>query len=71
MTEAKKSIFTSVWFHVAASVVALVMVAEYARLVLGGDDSTRRLVVLGLWIVIALGWIAMTVVRIRRRRREG
>lgn len=70
MTEARKSIFTSVWFCVGASVVALLMVAEYARLVLGGDDSTRRLVVLALWVVIALGWIAMTVVRILRRRKE-
>ncbi len=64
----KKSYFYSLWFSVVMVVVSLVMLADYTHLVLTTDDSTRRIVVLVLWAIIALGWLITALVRWRAKK---
>ena len=63
----REPVVKTLWFSVVMSVVSLVMFGEYARLVLTTDDSLRRIVVLCVWAVIAVAWIAVAAVRVRRR----
>ena len=63
----KEPMVKSLWFSVLMSVVSLGMLADYTRLVLTTDDSLRRIVVLCVWGVIAIVWIAVAAVRLQRR----
>lgn len=65
-----KSYFQSLWFSIVMVIVSLLMLAEYTRLVITTDDSTRRVLVLVIWAIIALGWIITTIIRIRAGRGE-
>lgn len=67
MTQSE-SVVKSLWYSVVMSFVSLGMFAEYTRLVLTTDDSLRRMIVLAVWGVIAIAWIAVAAVRIRKRR---
>jgi hypothetical protein len=66
----KKSAFHSLWFSIVMVIVSLLMLADYTRLVLTTDDSVRRIVVLIIWGVIALGWIITLVVRLGSGKSE-
>ncbi len=66
----KKSYFHTVWFSAVMVVASLLMFAEYTRLIMTGDSSTRRIVVLVLWGVIAAGWIVTLVFRWRAGRKD-
>ena len=66
----EKSVFKSLWFSVVMSILSVLMLAEYTRFVLTTDDSLRRIIVLGLWAVIAIGWIITLVVRLKARKRQ-
>ncbi len=66
----KKSAFHSLWFSIVMVIVSLLMLADYTRLVLTTDDSVRRIVVLIIWGVIALGWIITLIIRLGGRKNE-
>lgn len=66
----KKSYFHTVWFSIVMVIVSLLMLADYTRLVLTTDDSMRRIIVLIIWCIIALGWIITSIIRLRSRRSE-
>ena len=66
----KKSYFHSLWFSFVMVIVSLVMLADYTRLVLTTDDSIRRIVVLIIWAIIALGWIITFIIRMRSRKSQ-
>ena len=66
----KKSYFHSLWFSVVMAIASLLMLADYTRLVMTTDDSMRRIVVMIIWAVIALGWIVTVIVRLRSRRSQ-
>ena len=63
----KRSVVRSLWFSILMSVVSLGMFAEYARLVLTSDDSPRKIFAMGVWLLMAVAWVAMAVVRHRNR----
>ena len=50
------------------SIISVLMLAEYTRLVLTTDQSTRRIVCLGVWFLMATGWLITLVVRLKARR---
>jgi tellurite resistance protein TehA-like permease len=64
----KSGLFHSFWFSVVMGIVSLGMLAEYTRLVLTTDDSTRRIIVLCIWLVIAICWIVMFFKRLKTRK---
>jgi len=67
--EEKRPPFKSFWHTVVMSIVSIAMFVEYTRLVLTTDDSPRRVVVLFVWLVIAIFWVTMFVLRLKERRR--
>ena len=66
----KKSFFYSLWFSAVMTIVSLIIFADYTWLVVTTDDSTRRIIVLCIWGIIALGWIITFIVRLLARKRS-
>ena len=66
----KQPTVKALWFSILMSIVSLGMFVEYTRLVLTTDDSPRKIVALVVWRVMAIAWIATSVVRLRVRRIE-
>ncbi len=62
-----ESVFTSFWFTLAMSVLAIVMLVNYTRLVVDGITPLR---IFGLiaWIVMAIYFIRTFLARLRERR---
>jgi len=65
-----KTILSSVGFSLVMSIFALLMFAEYTWLILGGDDSLRRVIVLCLWGIISIGWITAFIIRFQARKKR-
>lgn len=66
----KESPFKSLRYTLVMSIISLVMLAEYTRLVVVTDQTPRRVVVLFLWLVIAVVWVTMFLVRLKERKRS-
>ena len=62
-----ESVFTSFWFTLAMSVLAIVMLVNYTRLVVEGITPLR---IFGLiaWILMAIYFIRTFLARLRERR---
>ncbi len=62
-----ESVFTSFWFTLVMSVLAIVMLVNYTRLAVEGITPLR---IFGLiaWIVMAVYFIRIFLARLRERR---
>jgi len=56
MPQEKRPWYDSTWSWWASAALALVMVAEYTRLVLTTDDSLRKIIALTIWVVLLILW---------------
>ena len=63
MSQEKRPWYDSAWSWWASAAVALVMVAEYTRLVLTTDDSPRKIIVLTIWVVLLVLWLGRAIYR--------
>ena len=55
--------YDSVWSWWASAALALVMVAEYTRLVLAADDGPRKIIALTIWVVLLILWLGRAIYR--------
>jgi preprotein translocase subunit SecF len=62
-----ESMFTSFWFTLVMSVLAIVMLVNYTRLVLEGITALR---IFGLiaWIIMTIYFVRTFLARLRERR---
>jgi hypothetical protein len=63
MPQEKRPWSDSAWSWWASAALALVMVAEYTRLVLTVDDSPRKVVALAIWVMLLILWSSRAIYR--------
>jgi hypothetical protein len=63
MPQEKRPWYDSAWSWWASAALALVMVAEYTRLVLTADDSPRKVIALTIWVVLLILWLGRAIYR--------
>ena len=68
MPQEERPWYDSAWSWWASAALALVMVAEYTRLVLTVDDSPRKVIALAIWVVLLIFWSGRAIYRTRIKK---
>lgn len=68
MSQKKRPWYDSAWSWWLSAALALVMVAEYTRLILTTDDSPRTVIVLAIWVLLLILWSGRAIYRTRANK---
>ncbi len=70
MPQEERPWYDSAWSWWASVALALVMIAEYTRSVLTADDSSGKIILLTIWVVLLVLWLGRAIRRTWIKKEE-